>query len=69
MFPHCEAFFKNYRLTGRTMNSVLVTSLANIIKGGISSSVHIKDSTQKGELEEIVEVTEEAELKRDTISN
>lgn len=69
LFPHCEAFFKTYRLTGRT--SILAqppNQAANILTGGANSSqIGAADSraaTGLGALEEIVEVNEELELRR-----
>ena len=67
LFPHCEAFFKTYRLTGRT--SVVLAQpnqAANILTGANNqtSAVDTRAATGLGALEEIVEVNEELELRR-----
>lgn len=67
LFPHCEAFFKTYRLTGRT--SVVLAQpnqAANILTGANNqtSAADTRAATGLGALEEIVEVNEELELRR-----
>ena len=70
MFPHCDAFFKNYRLTGRTINNYPPASPTNIIRGSSSSLHQGRDVTNAaGQLEEIAEVTEEAEGNASVLSN
>jgi len=66
LFPHCEAFFRTYRLTGRTSILTQPNQAANILTGA-NSQIGVADSraaTGLGALEEIVEVNEELELRR-----
>lgn len=66
MFPHVEAFFLNYRLTGRTVNQQ-PQAVNNIIRGSPSSNPQkLNGGTEIGILEQIEEAEEEMELKRDT---
>ena len=65
MFPHVEAFFRTYRLTGRTMN-LQPQSPVNIIRGSPSSNPQKLNAggTNTTLLDEIEEAEEEMELKR-----
>ena len=66
MFPHVEAFFRQYRLTGNAM-SLLPN---NIIRGSPNSNPMTGRGTDIGILEEIEEAAEEMELKsKSQISN
>ena len=38
MFPHVDAFFRNYRLTGRTVNLRQPSTANNIIRGSPNSN-------------------------------
>jgi hypothetical protein len=69
MFPHCEAFFKTYRLTGRSQ--VPKSSQAmNVIPGTSSPMLgESKAANGLGSLEEIAEVEEETEHKRGKCQN
>lgn len=66
MFPHVEAFLRNYRLTGQTMNHLQPNSpINNIIRGSPNSNPHrFGNSEGGGILEEIQEAEEEMEVKR-----
>ncbi len=63
IFPHCESFFKTYRLTGRSQTMQLKNQTANVI-GNANAATLPQDSraaTGLGSLEEIIEVEEEIE--------
>lgn len=61
MFPHCEQFFRIYRLTGRA-HAIVPPCSSNIIKSATSR----ENNTSNCILEEIAEVTEDLENKKDS---
>ena len=68
MFPHVEAFFRTYRLTGNPHNVLPNGGPNNIIRASPGSMVKKLSGTEIGLLEEIVETNEEHEPKKGKFS-